>query len=97
MAGLPPHDKCLDVAGPTDAQYPSGIGRPTEGQPVQLYPCLAQQLNQKWNLTGEIRDWSSGTCLRVGSTGNLSSHANCYEDSLNSVSDWDYYPRTVQW
>jgi hypothetical protein len=81
----------MSMAGP----IPSN-GAPWDGEPVQMYPCTTTQYNQKWNLTGEIVHWQTDRCLRVGSTGNLIAHATCYDNSFNSVSDWDYYPITIQ-
>jgi hypothetical protein len=47
--------KCLDVFGQLPSEYVNGVGAP--GGLVQLYTCLsgAENLNQKWNFSGQIR------------------------------------------
>lgn len=54
--------KCVDVRGPRDADYLSGKSGPANGAPVQLFTCLAEQVNQKWAFSGQIRN-ELGLCL----------------------------------
>jgi hypothetical protein len=53
---------CLDAAGPLDSEYLAGIGLPTNGQPVVAYTCLPKQFNQKWFITGSLKN-DYGFCL----------------------------------
>ncbi len=88
--------RCLDVAAQTDADYLSGIGYPRVAG-VQMWDCLPVQRNQKWNFTGQIKHKETGNCLRLGvSTGNLITHATCIANSMDSASDWDFYPIVEQ-
>lgn len=50
---------CLDVQGPSDAQFhpasgTGGASGPTNGAPVQQYACNTS-MNQRWNLRGALR------------------------------------------
>lgn len=50
---------CLDVAGPSDAQFhpasgTGGAGGPSNGALVQQYACNTS-MNQRWNLRGALR------------------------------------------
>jgi hypothetical protein len=48
--------KCLDMFGQTPSQFSSGQGFPS-GSSVQVYTCLsgADNLNQRWNFSGQLR------------------------------------------
>jgi hypothetical protein len=83
--------KCLDVYGPSDAQFVSGMGLPGNGAPIQEFSCNTS-LNQKWVFTGALRSGENDTlCLARGWDGNGSalSLAPCTGDAETQV--WDYY------
>jgi hypothetical protein len=54
--------KCLDMLGQLPSQFADGQGWPS-GQPVQVYTCLsgADNLNQRWNFSGQLRLTSATT------------------------------------
>lgn len=83
--------KCLDVYGPSDAQFTSGQGMPGVGAFVQEFTCNSA-LNQRWNVSGPIRHAAnSGLCLnRAGADGNGTwmTLATC---NGSSNQEWDYY------
>jgi outer membrane receptor protein involved in Fe transport len=83
---------CLDVIGPSDAQFTSGQGLLVDGARVQLFACSGLTLNQKWTFSGGVRyDANPGLCLARGSDGNGSglSLATCSGDAETQT--WDYY------
>jgi hypothetical protein len=81
---------CLDVRDVWDADFTSGHGGPEAGQPVQVFGCYDTQLNQRWNLTGDIM--STGKCLTL-SGDNTANGANAIVASCDGTADqdWDYY------
>jgi hypothetical protein len=81
---------CLDVHDVWDSQFTSGQGGPEPGQRVQIFECYASQLNQRWNLTGDIV--SGGKCLTL-SGDNTSNDANAIVSGCNDSvdQDWDHY------
>jgi Ricin-type beta-trefoil lectin domain/Astacin (Peptidase family M12A) len=83
--------KCLEVAGPSDAEYNSGLGLPAKGSPIQEAACNAS-LTQKWNITGALRyDANPQLCLtrRADSNGPTLYLAGCSDSPETQV--WDYY------
>ena len=60
-AGSTPY--CLDVQDVWDSEFISGKGGPEPGQRVQTFECLTDQLNQRWNLSGDIM--SGFQCLTL--------------------------------
>jgi hypothetical protein len=82
--------RCVDVVGPSDAQYTSGIGLPTPGAAVQTFTCNTS-LNQRWVLSGPIRhDLAPARCL--ARTGDLNWAALRSRTCDASASQrWDYY------
>jgi hypothetical protein len=81
---------CFDVHDVWDSQFTSGQGGPAPGQRVQVFECYASQLNQRWNLTGDIM--SVGKCLTMSgdATANgANAKVGTCDDS--AVQDWDYY------
>jgi hypothetical protein len=81
---------CFDVHDVWDSQFTSGQGGPAPGQRVQVFQCYPSQLNQRWNLTGDIM--SVGKCLTL-SGDNTSNGANAVVSSCDDSADqdWDYY------
>jgi hypothetical protein len=88
VAGGPQY--CFDVHDVWDSQFTSGQGGPAPGQRVQIFECYTSQLNQRWNLTGDIT--SVGKCLTMSgdatANGAPATVGSC-DDS--AVQDWDYY------
>jgi hypothetical protein len=86
MAGM-----CLDVRDVWDSQYLAGSGGPAAGQALQVFGCYPAQINQKWNLSGDVV--SGGKCLAL-SGNNLANGAGAVvarcDGSIDQ--DWDYYP-----
>jgi hypothetical protein len=83
--------KCLEVRGPSDAQFASGMGIPTNGGPILEAPCNSS-LIQKWNFSGALRyDASPNLCLtrRVDTKGTPLHLAECSDSPETQV--WDYY------
>jgi hypothetical protein len=83
--------KCLDVQGPSDAQYTSGQGLPTAGARVQAYTCNGS-MNQKWNFAGQLRYGpNQALCLdrASDSAGAPLTVATCSSASTTQL--WDYY------
>jgi hypothetical protein len=84
---------CLDVYGPSDAQYLAGSGGPANGNSVQTYTCNTS-LNQKWNLTGNIR-YANDPSLCLARSGASESNgaglivSTCIQNA--SAQTWDYY------
>lgn len=81
---------CMDVADVVDSDYITGKGGPVSGQAVQVFSCLANQYNQRWNLTGNII--SGEKCLTVSGdrtkngAGTAVGNCNGSDEQI-----WDYY------
>lgn len=91
--GAPEFDltQCVDVQGPTSTQYLSGIGLPGNGSRVQTWTCLADQLNQKWNLSGAFKH-ESGYCVDVANANNANgTPVQTYACNGTVAQQWDYY------
>jgi hypothetical protein len=86
--------RCLDVIAWTDSQYLAGSGLPQNGQRLQSFACTPAQLNQKWNLSGNVRHVSTDRCLArladAESNGTLIQTAPC---SAVPAQQFDYYFR----
>jgi hypothetical protein len=81
---------CFDVHDVWDHQFIDGQGGPAPGQRVQSFECFDSQLNQRWNLTGDIM--SVGRCLTM--SGNAAANgapATVGSCDDSEVQDWDYY------
>jgi hypothetical protein len=82
---------CADVQGPTTAQYLAGQGVPGNGAPVQTFTCVADQLNQKWNLSGTFKH-EAGLCIDVASASNNNgTPVQTFTCNGTIAQDWDYY------
>jgi hypothetical protein len=84
---------CLDVLGPSDAQYVSGKGLPSNGMVVQLYSCNTA-LNQKWNLNGQLRFGENHSQCLARDAGKDSNGVVLRLQACNtdmSGQEWDYY------
>jgi hypothetical protein len=88
VAGGPSY--CFDVHDVWNSQFTSGQGGPRPGQRVQIFDCHDDQLNQRWNLTGDIVSVNKCLTLSGDNTANgaPASVSRC-DGSLNQ--DWDYY------
>jgi hypothetical protein len=88
VAGGPAY--CFDVHDVWDSQFTSGQGGPQVGQRVQLFTCYDSQLNQRWNLSGDIV--SVNKCLTL-SGDNTANGANASVSRCDGSlgQDWDYY------
>ena len=78
--------RCLDVVGPSDAQFTNGEGAPGVGSPVQEVECNSS-LNQRWNINGQIRYGANTTlCLNrsngVDGNGNGLNLATCAANTM---------------
>jgi hypothetical protein len=84
--------KCLDIQGPTEAQWLAGSGLTDSGARVQLWDCANKVPFQRWNLSGPIRRNTNGTCLDWGSglTGQMPFTLSCNNLTFQN---WDFYPR----
>jgi hypothetical protein len=81
---------CFDVRDVYDSDFRLGLGGPEPGQRVQVFECLSSQLNQRWNLTGDIM--SGGKCLGLSGSGEFNGAPAIVDDCDDSaVQDWDYY------
>jgi hypothetical protein len=88
VAGGPQY--CFDVHDVWDHQFIGGQGGPAPGQRVQIFQCYASQLNQRWNLTGDIM--SVGRCLAMsGNAAANGARATVRTCDGSEVQDWDYY------
>ena len=82
---------CLEVRGPSDADYASGSGIPANGSPVQESDC-GSSLIQKWNFSGALHyDAAPNLCLarRADGKGSALALAECSNTSEMQV--WDYH------
>jgi hypothetical protein len=83
--------KCLDVYGPSDAQYVAGAGMPWNGSFIQEFTCNSS-LNQKWNFSGALRfGANSNLCLSRGWDGNGSALSLAACTGAAEAQVWDYY------
>jgi hypothetical protein len=83
---------CLDVIGPSDAQFTSGQGLLGDGAQVQLFPCSGLTLNQKWHFSGGLRyDANPALCLGRGSDANGSGLSLGACTGADETQTWDYY------
>jgi hypothetical protein len=81
---------CFDVHDVWDSQFRSGQGGPEPGQRVQAFECISSQLNQRWNLTGDIV--SVNRCLTLSGDNTANGAPAIVESCDSSVDqDWDYY------
>ncbi len=81
---------CFDVQDVNDSDLRSDPGGLESGQRVQLFDRLSSQLNQRWNLTGDIV--SSGKCLALsGDAANNGARAIACNCDDPDVQDWDHY------
>ncbi len=84
--------KCLDVIGPSDAQFTSGQGLLTDGAQVQLFACSGLTLNQKWAFSGGLRYGADPSlCLSRGSDANGSGLSLGSCNGADETQTWDYY------
>jgi hypothetical protein len=82
---------CLDVVGPSDSQFISGVALPGVGAQIQQSACNTS-LNQKWMFSGALRyGANSGLCLNrsVDTHGYALSLARC--SGSEETQTWDYY------
>jgi hypothetical protein len=81
---------CFDVHDVWDSQFTSGEGGPAPGQRVQAFPCYSSQLNQRWNLTGDVT--SVNKCLTLSGAA-VANGANAIVSRCDGGADqdWDYY------
>jgi hypothetical protein len=88
VAGGPSY--CFDVHDVWDSQFTSGQGGPQVGQRVQIFDCHDDQLNQRWNLTGDIVSVNKCLTLSGDNTKNgAPAVVSRCDGSINQ--DWDYY------
>jgi hypothetical protein len=81
---------CFDVQDVWDSQFRAGQGGPAPGQRVQTFECITSQLNQRWNLTGDIV--SVNKCLTLSGEGTTNgSSAIVSRCDGTAKQDWDYY------
>ncbi len=87
----PSNGQCLDVYGPSDAQYTAGQYLPTPGSFIQQRPCNTS-LNQKWNFSGGLRyGANAGLCLSRGWDGNGAALTLAACTGVDETQTWDYY------
>ena len=81
---------CLDVHDVWDSQFTTGHGGPEPGQRVQIFECYTSQLNQRWNLTGDMM--SVGKCLTMSGDATANgANAQSRRCDDSEEQDWDYY------
>jgi hypothetical protein len=85
-------DFCVDVQGWADSMYMHDQGLPYYGELLQSWPCLSVQVNQKWNLSGPIRDAARNKCVRNPNSTNVTGTVQQMWD-CNGADDqqWDIY------
>lgn len=82
--------QCLDVSGPSDAQFVAGIGLLGNGAAVNQFTCNTA-LNQRWQFSGALRyDGNSALCLQRGVDGNGSALALASCTGSDETQSWDY-------
>jgi Ricin-type beta-trefoil lectin domain len=82
---------CLQVRGPSDAEYVAGAGLPANGSAIEESACNAS-LAQRWNFSGALRYGANpDLCLarRADAHGSSLHLANCRNGSELQV--WDYH------
>ncbi len=84
--------RCVDVQGPSTAQYVAGVGLPRSGDRVQTYTCVADQQNQKWNIGGRVTH-SSGLCVDHQSSNQNGTAVQLRNCNNSDAQRWDYYWR----
>ncbi|MDD9937811.1 MAG: ricin-type beta-trefoil lectin domain protein [Myxococcales bacterium] len=85
---------CLDVQGWTQEQYENGNGLPQSGLNVQTFNCIDEQMNQKWNFSGEITHDETGLCLdRRWNGSNNGTVVQLWGCNDTAAQEWDYYFR----
>jgi len=83
---------CMDVQSLLDSSYLAGSGRPGNGMNVQMYTCLDNQLNQKWNFSGQIHHEQTGLCLdRLWGSANNNTPVQTWTCNSSNAQTWDYY------
>ncbi|MEE4243145.1 MAG: ricin-type beta-trefoil lectin domain protein [Desulfopila sp.] len=81
---------CLDVRDVWDSQYLAGNGGPRPGQVVQFFQCYDNQLNQRWNFSGQLV--SGGKCLALDGDAVDNGAGAIVTDCTNADQQkWDYY------
>lgn len=81
---------CLDVQGPSDAQFISGQGLLNNGEFVHAFTCNTA-LNQRWAFRGGLRyDGNTALCLNRGSDGNGSALSLATCNGNDETQTWDY-------
>ncbi len=89
--------QCLDATGPRANDYApptgaAGFGSPGNGTPVTEFVCLAEQLNQKFNVSGRVLHISTGTCLeRAGGSSENGTSLQRGPCNGSDAQVWDYY------
>jgi hypothetical protein len=83
---------CLDVIGPSDAQFTSGQGLLGNGAQLQVMPCSGLTLNQKFHFSGGLRyDGAPSQCLARGGDANGSALSLAACSSADETQTWDYH------
>jgi hypothetical protein len=82
--------RCVDVQGPSTAQYVTGVGLPRPGDRVQTYTCVADQQNQKWNIGGRVTH-GSGLCMDHQSSNGNGNPVQLRSCNNSDAQRWDYY------
>jgi hypothetical protein len=84
--------KCLDVIGPSDAQFTSGQGLLVDGARLQMFACSAPTLNQKWAFSGGLHYAASANlCLARGGDANGSALSLATCGGSDETQAWDFY------
>ena len=85
-----PNTLCVDVADVWDDDFRAGQGGPAVGQKVQVFQCYINQLNQRWNLSGDIV--SGEKCLAVTGNRTFNGAGTAVSSCNNGIEqNWDYY------
>ena len=84
--------KCLDVEAAWDSDYLSGQTLPINGLRVNIFDCVNQQFNQKFNFSGSLVN-GHGFCLDGAQT----SGASLFQHTCDGTASqrWDYYLMTT--
>lgn len=89
---------CMDAQGPFASTYSpasgeNGFGLPTERTGLNEFPCLSDQLNQRFHLTGPVRHLASGMCLERSANGTANGTVVQKGPCTGAEAQvWDYYP-----
>ena len=93
--GASDYDQCLDVYGPSDAQFAQNgtgaQGKPANGNVIQLWSCNTS-MNQRWHFSGPLRSGANANlCIArpTDANGAALSLATCSGDDESQT--WDYY------